>query len=145
MTRSNVVPFQRKNTSPSKLTDKELSAYYQYLLGVKELLDEAEAEVISRLSNGDRIPKFQLKTLRKGAKRWSTGSTEKRKNILQDHFYVQKPASPTEIEKLVLNGTLSSTQIEALKKLVTVSKDAVSVVPIAEAKTTTNKLTADIF
>lgn len=148
-TKNNIIPFPNKNGFPNleTLTNEELAETYKESLMIKEWCCEVEEEVRSRLSAGNKVPQFRMKRLKKGAKRWMADTITKRKTILGDHFYIQKPASPTEIESLGQKGVLSSDQITNIKQYIKRSSDIVGIIPDGEepARPTTNNLTSDTF
>lgn len=101
---TNDVAFQAADKDPHSMTDQQLAQLLEAAPLVRQMIENAEAEVLARLKRGIKVPGFKLVNGR-GSRNWSLPEDQMAERLIKmgipkGEVYETKLVSPAKVEKL---------------------------------------------
>lgn len=98
------VAFQSADKDPHSMTDQQLAQLLEAAPLVRQMIENAEAEVLDRLKRGIKVPGFKLVNGR-GSRNWSLPEEQMAERLIKmgipkGEVYETKLVSPAKVEKL---------------------------------------------
>lgn len=130
---SNDVVFQAADKDPHAMTDQQLAQLLEAAPLVRQLIENAEAEVLDRLKRGLKVPGFKLVNGR-GSRNWSLSDDEMAERLIKmgipkGEVYETKLVSPAKVEKLKWKAKKGGEEVVkqlSERQLATLEKDYIT-------------------
>ena len=130
---TNDVVFQAADKDPHTMTDQQLAQLLEAAPLVRQLIENAESEVLDRLKRGIKVPGFKLVNGR-GSRNWSLKDDEMAERLIKmgvpkGEVYETKLVSPAKVEKLKWKAKKGGAEIVkqlSERQLTTLEKDYIT-------------------
>lgn len=125
--------FQAADKDPHTMTDAQLAQLLEAAPLVRQLIENAESEVLDRLKRGIKVPGFKLVNGR-GSRSWSLSEEEMAERLIKmgipkSEVYETKLVSPAKVEKLKWKAKKGGEEITKQlteRQLATLEKDYIT-------------------
>ena len=140
-----VIDAPAKPSVPS--APEDLARVLPWVPLIKEWCSAVEAQALSLLETGTKVPGYKLVVGRKGLRKWADGAEDeiKRMHIKAGVLYEKKFVSPSALEKAKRQGLIGPGQWMRIQRLITQAEGKPTVVPESDKRPAIKTAIADEF